>query len=111
MGLQNVPVADNRPHIYFCRFGAAAEREAMKLAEQLRIEMPQLRLVLNAGGGGLKSQLKRADASGARYALILGDEETAARCVQVKSLRGEGEPNQCPWPELAAQLSARLALE
>lgn len=110
MALQNVPVADNRPHIYFCRFGAGAEREAMKLAEQLRIDMPQLRLVLNAGGGGLKSQLKRADASGARYALILGDEETAARCVQVKSLRGEGEPNQCPWSELAAQLSARLAL-
>ncbi len=110
MALQNVPVVDNRAHVYFCRFGAAAEREALKLAEMLRTMRPELRLVLNAGGGGLKSQLKRADTSGARYALVLGDDEAAARSVQVKSLRGEGDAFVCPWSELDSHLARRLAL-
>lgn len=110
MGLQNVPIPGNAPHVYFCRFGQAAESAALKLAERLRQELPRLRLALNAGGGGLKSQLKRADGSGARYALVLGDDEAARSMVQVKSLRGEGEPFNCPWDELPAQLVRRLAL-
>jgi len=110
MAVQNVPVVENRAHVYFCRFGSLAEREALKLAESLRAKLPDLRLVLNAGGGGLKSQLKRADASGARFALVLGDDEAAAGTVQVKSLRGEGEPVNCAWSELANTLAQRLAL-
>ena len=111
MAIQQVPMLDNRPHVYFCRFGATAEREGMKLAEALRARWPGLRLVLNAGGGGLKSQLKRADTSGARYALVLGDDESAARTVQVKSLRGEGEAVSCAWSDLDAILAQRLALQ
>lgn len=110
MALQNAPVPTNAPHVYFCRFGQGAESAALKLAEGLRQESPGLRLVLNAGGGGLKSQLKRADGSGARYALVLGDDEAARGEVQVKSLRGEGEPFNCPWSELPAQLVRLLAL-
>jgi histidyl-tRNA synthetase len=110
MALQNAPVPGNAPHVYFCRFGAQAEAAALKLAEALRNSAPKLRLVLNAGGGSLKSQLKRADGSGARYALVLGDDEAAQSLVQVKSLRGEGEPFTCPWAELPAQLVRRLAL-
>lgn len=109
MAIQQVPVTDNRAEVYFCRFGASAEREALKLAEGLRAKLPNLRLVLNAGGGGLKSQLKRADTSGARFALVLGDDEVAAHTVQVKSLRGEGEAVNCPWSELDRHLAQRLA--
>ena len=108
--LQQSDVPANVPHIYFCRFGAAAESHAAKLAEQLRQHYPRLRLTLNAGGGGLKSQLKRADNCGARYALILGDDEAAKSVVQVKSLRGEGEPFICPWTELPMQLVKLLGL-
>lgn len=104
LALQQAPVPGNAPHIYFCRFGAQAEAAGSKLADQLRQQSPRLRLVLNAGGGGLKSQLKRADNSGARYALVLGDDEAAKSVVQVKSLRGEGEPFICPWTELPLQL-------
>ena len=110
MAIQQVAVPDNRAEVYFCRFGATAEREALKLAERLRAQLPTLRLVLNAGGGSLKSQLKRADASGARFALVLGDDEVAAGTVQVKSLRGEGEPVNCPWSELEQHLAQRLAV-
>jgi histidyl-tRNA synthetase len=108
MQQQQVPVPGNKSHVYFCRFGEAAERTAAKLAESLRRDEPRLRLTLNAGGGGLKSQLKRADNSGARYALILGDDEAAQGLVQVKSLRGEGEPFTCPLAELPAQLTRLL---
>jgi len=110
LALQQAPVPGNAPHIYFCRFGAQAEAAGSKLAEQLRQQSPRLRLVLNAGGGGLKSQLKRADNSGARYALVLGDDEAAKSLVQVKSLRGEGEPFMCPWTELPVQLVKLLSL-
>jgi len=110
MAVQQVPVVSNQPQVYVCRFGPEAEREALILSEALRGQFPGLRLVLNAGGGGLKSQLKRADHSGARYALVIGDDEAAAGTVQVKSLRGEGDAFTCARTELAAELSRRLAL-
>ncbi len=110
LALQQAPVPGNAPHVYFCRFGAQAESAGSKLAEQMRNQLPRLRLTLNAGGGGLKSQLKRADHCGARYALILGDDEAAKSVVQVKSLRGEGEPFICPWTELPTQLVRLLGI-
>ena len=110
IALQQAVVPGNAPQVYFCRFGAGAEAAGAKLAEQLREQSPRLRLTLNAGGGGLKSQLKRADNSGARYALILGEDEAAQAVVQVKSLRGEGEPFICPWAELPTQLVRLLRL-
>lgn len=110
MGVQHAAIASNAPHLYVCRLGAVAERQALQLAEALRDQFPTLRLVLNAGGGGLKSQLKRADNSGARYALLIGDDEAAAGTVQVKSLRGEGEAYLCHQSALAAELGSRLAL-
>ena len=110
LALQQAPVPGNAPHVYFCRFGAEAESAGAKLAEQMRNQLPRLRLTLNAGGGGLKSQLKRADHCGARYALILGDDEAAKSVVQVKSLRGEGEPFICPWTELPTQLVRLLGI-
>ena len=110
LALQQAPVPGNAPHVYFCRFGVEAESAGSKLAEQMRNQLPRLRLTLNAGGGGLKSQLKRADHCGARYALILGDDEAAKSVVQVKSLRGEGEPFICPWTELPTQLVRLLGI-
>ncbi|MDR3414964.1 MAG: histidine--tRNA ligase [Nevskia sp.] len=110
MALQEVPVPGKAPHVYFCRFGSHSEAAAARLAEELRRQLPGLRLVLNAGGGGIKPQLKRADGCGARYALIMGDDEAAQSAVQVKSLRGEGEPFTCPWHELPARLAGLLGL-
>jgi histidyl-tRNA synthetase len=80
------------PHAYLCWLGDAAYLPAMRLAEELRGTLV-IRLVCNAGGGGFKAQLKRADKSGARFALILGDEELQAGQCQVKPLRN-AEPQQ-----------------
>lgn len=108
---QNVAVETGDADVYFCWLGDTAQREARKLAERLRDALPALRVVLNAGGGKLAAQLKRADRSGARVALILGDSEVAAQAVQVKCLRdgaagaGNNEQKNLAWPELPAHLA------
>jgi len=76
------------PDAFIVHGGEAAELEAWKVAEKLRDA--GLAVVLGAGGS-FKSQMKKADASGARYAVILGDDEVAAGKVTVKPLRGAGE--------------------
>ncbi len=108
MAVQNIAVPTRTAQVYVCRLGVEADSAALKLAESLRTALPGLRLVLNAGGGGLKSQLKRADASGARLALILGEEEVTTGVVQVKSLREAAEPLRLATPELPAHLSRVL---
>jgi histidyl-tRNA synthetase len=65
-----------------------------------------LALVVNAGGGSMKSQMKRADASGAIYALIVGDEEARTDTVAIKSLRKAGEQFAVPAREVVARLAA-----
>jgi histidyl-tRNA synthetase len=73
--------------VYLVMMGAEAERQGIVLAERLRTELPQLRLIVNVGGGGFKAQFKRADKSGARFALILGEEELKAGRIALKDLR------------------------
>lgn len=78
--------AEARPDLFVVHAGEAAGREAWKLAEWLR---DQGRTVVLGNGGSFKSQMKKADASGARYAAILGDDEVGAGKVTVKALRAE----------------------
>lgn len=75
------------PHAYLIMVGSAAEQQGMALAERLRDHLPVLRLTVNCGGGSLKNQFKRADRSGAHYALVLGDDELANGMIGVKPLR------------------------
>jgi histidyl-tRNA synthetase len=96
------------PHVYLVSFGAAAEAEALRLAERLRDRLPWLRLVMHCGGGGPKAQFKRADRSAAAVALILGESELARGVVGLKSLRVEGEQEEIRNDELAGVLAARL---
>lgn len=89
-------VADNSPQadVYVVAVGDEAQRTALAVVERLRDQQPDLAIVLHAGGGSFKSQMKKADKSGARVALIWGEDEVAAQTVSVKPLRdagGEGE--------------------
>ena len=92
------------PDAYVVHAGEQAARLARSVAESLRDA--GLAVVVNAGGGSFKSQMKRADASGARYALIVGENEAAANRVAVKSLRGEGGQIDLAPDELATHLSS-----
>lgn len=105
--LDLLPAELNRPaDVYVCAFGEAAELAALTLTERLRDDLPGLRLLLNSGGGSFKSQFKKADKSGARYALILGDDELAGRVVGCKPLRDDSEQQSVAWDALAEHLAA-----
>jgi len=90
------------PDAYLVNVGDAAARRAQTVAETLRDG--GLSVVLHAGGGSFKSQMKKADASAARYAIILGDDEVAAGEVSLKALRGAawGDTQQQRVPLQAA---------
>ncbi|HFH4000842.1 histidine--tRNA ligase [Pseudomonas aeruginosa] len=105
-----IPAELNRPaDLYVCAFGEPAELAALTLAEQLRSAIPCIRLLVNAGAGSFKSQFKKADKSGARFALILGEDEVANRVVGFKPLRDEGEQQSIAWDALPEHLAACLA--
>ncbi|WP_312960937.1 histidine--tRNA ligase [Stutzerimonas nitrititolerans] len=102
-----LPEELNRPaHAFICAFGEAAELAALSLAERLRDALPGLRLLVNAGGGSFKSQFKKADKSGARFALILGEDELAGRVVGCKPLRDDSEQQSIAWDALPERLAA-----
>lgn len=85
---QATPVRNTSPHAYFILAGnEALVRQGLLFAEQLRDALPQLRILTHCGGGSFKNQFKRADKSGARFALILGEEEWANQQITLKSLR------------------------
>ena len=95
-------VLQNEPNIYLVNLGDSAQNYALKLSETLRSH--GLKVVLNSGGSSFKSQMKRADKSGAAYAVILGDDEMKEGVAQVKSLRVENVQSKIPLTELAAFL-------
>ena len=88
--------------------GDAALVRAVELAEELRDKMPVKSIELNLGGGSFKSQLKRADKSGATYAVILGDDEVAAGEAGLKPLRSDEQQVNVKLDALAGELAARL---
>jgi len=98
--LPPVPV----PHACLVLVGDAAVRRGLLLAEQLRDALPWLRLETLCGGGSAKSQFRRADRSGATFALILGEDELATDRVAVKPLRQEGAQESVATDMLADRL-------
>ena len=81
--------ANTSPDAYLVNVGVLAEAASAKTAEALRDA--GLSVVEHAGGGSLKSQMKKADRSGARFALILGDDEVQDNQIAVKSMLNSGE--------------------
>jgi histidyl-tRNA synthetase len=96
------------PDAYLVALGDAAAAAAPGIAERLRDAVPGLRLLVHCGGGSFKSQFKKADKSGARVALILGDEEVADGTLGCKPLRGQGEQQTLALDALAATLRASI---
>ena len=95
--------------VFVCAFGEQAELQALNLVEALRDQQPQLRILVNAGGGSFKSQFKKADRSGALYALVLGEDECAQQVVAIKPLRTEGEQITVPWDQLSEYLAQQFS--
>lgn len=102
--------ARDRPQIYFVSVGERTDVFGLKLAERLRDAWPGLRLQFNLGGGNFKAQFKRADKSGAAYALVLGEDEIARGVVAIKDLRGGMPQEECAIDRIAERLGVLLGL-
>ncbi len=93
-------------HAYLVLVGAAAQARGAVLGERLRDAVPGLRLQVNCGGGSFKSQFKRADRSGAEWALIMGDDEVQSGSLGVKPLRAEGDQATLSEADVVIKLRA-----
>jgi histidyl-tRNA synthetase len=93
------------PHVYFIMLGAEAERAGWQLSEEWRDQIYELRLVTHTGGGSLKSQMKRADKSGALLAFIIGEDELQSGTVGVKYLRSTDEQFHLSQVEMSSWLT------
>lgn len=89
---------------YLMPLGEEAELNAPRIAEELRNELPDLRLVTHCGGGAMKKQMKKADKSGAEVALIIGADEIAQQQVTVKPLRTDEQQETLSWQALVERL-------
>jgi len=95
--------------VYVTAMGDASVAPALALAEQLRNELPDYVVVTHCGGGSFKSQMKKADKSGARYAVILGENEVAGGTAGLKPLRSDESQREVPQAELAQTLADVLS--
>jgi histidyl-tRNA synthetase len=105
---KNAVVADPQCDVYIVHQGAAAASCALNVSEGLRDA--GLKVIVHGGANDIpisfKAQMKRADASGAAYAVIIGEEEMTQECVTVKPLRSNsdkssdksGGTEQCKLP-------------
>ena len=83
-------------------------KSAFLIAENLRSDYTDLRVEMNKGGAGFKSQFKRADRSGAALALILGEEEAKSEVIGLKPLRRDGSQKQVALADLNAAIDEFL---
>ena len=94
--------------VYLAMRGENCVARAQQIAEAIRDHMPRLELVVHAGAGSFKSQMRKADKSGARIALILGETEIEAGTIAVKFLREEKAQTDILQSDIVAQLASLL---
>ncbi len=104
--LQLIPAtANNNADVYIVAVGGEqVEAYGLRVAEQLRDELPDLRIQMHCGGGSFKSQIKKADRSGAVVAVILGETEAEQTNASVKPLREQGDQVSVALAELSPTL-------
>ncbi|MFO1435570.1 MAG: histidine--tRNA ligase [Gammaproteobacteria bacterium] len=93
------PVDTHTPHIYLMPLASQCVQTALCFAEQLRDQVSNIRVQTHCGGGSIKSQMKRADQSGAQFGVLVGEDELNNGAVTVKPLRGDGAQQTLPMPK------------
>ena len=97
--------------IYLVLVGEGVQQPGLVIAEQIRDTFPQLKVQMHSGGGSFKSQFKKADKSGAAYAIVLGEQEVEKQTAILKPLREEAEQVELEWPVLMEALGQRIKEE
>ncbi|WP_321326733.1 histidine--tRNA ligase [Thiomicrorhabdus sp.] len=96
----------NKADLFIVAVGDAASRPGLVISEMVRDAFPHLNVQMNCGGGSFKSQFKKADKSGASYALVMGEQEVNDKVVAVKPLRAEAEQQTILLSELTNHLQS-----
>jgi histidyl-tRNA synthetase len=109
MQLAGTVAAPRGADVYLVAVGDVAGAQAQTIAERLRDALPGVHVQSNLGGGNFKAQFRRADRSGARLALVLGEDEIARGVATVKPLRQEAGQSECPLAELPEFVRKALA--
>ena len=104
---QAIPVPGAAPDVYMVFADAVAETHGFTIAEQMRNE--RFNVVMHCGGGSLKSQMKKADRSGARFALLLGEEEISRNAVTLKDMSGDTDQSSISIDELSGYLRKHIS--
>jgi histidyl-tRNA synthetase len=94
--------------VYVTAMGENCLVEAFKVAQTLRQALPKLKVMSHCGGGNFKKQMKRADKSGAAYAIIIGETEMANNQVAIKPLRNNNEQELVARDALVDAISALI---
>lgn len=102
--LQGEQLTQALPVVFMIATGNEALERLIVLAETIRNAYPNAPVIVNVAMGGFKSQFKKADKSGARLALILGEEEFAAESISIKDLRADNEQVTLPQNQLIEYL-------
>ncbi len=97
---------DQNSDVFMVLVGDSALRPGMAMAEQIRDENANLKVIMNCGGGSFKSQFKKADKSGAKIALVLAEDEVNNQTIAIKYLREKKEQETIAWSELSAKVSS-----
>ncbi len=103
-----VDLPDGFPHLYLVLVGEQGRLRGLVFADELRDALPGLRVQCNCDGGSFKSQFKRADRSGAEFALVLGDDEVEQQTVTLKPLRTDAGQEVLQQQDVAAHLRELL---
>ncbi len=99
----NMPEKKAQAEVYLVSSGSRAEISALQLSEKLRSAL-DVSVLMHCGGGSFKSQFKKADKSGARIAVVIGDSEAEQGKAQLKWLREDREQQELAQDELIALL-------
>ena len=110
LDVQSVELPVVKPHAYLAAAGTQASTLAHAVAERLRDAVPDLRLVVDATPGSFKAKLKRADRSGARIVLLLGEDEAHSGRMTVRDLRADGLQSTVSLDELAGHVAGTMSV-
>jgi histidyl-tRNA synthetase len=100
---------DSNADVFIAALGSGTLERAFALAEELRDKIDGIQVEMNLGGGSFKSQMKKADKSGAEFALILGEQELAEEKIGIKPMRSTEEQSSVALDALAATLAEKLS--
>lgn len=105
-GSSAAPALPAAADVYICVMGSEQQAWALALGDKLRGALPGFRIRTHAGGGKMKNQMKRADQSGARFALVIGEEEARSGCPTLKYLREDRPQESLPVETVIDRLAA-----